>query len=172
MNIPSFLAYSVSNIVFVKHDGEIKLVIMASNWPEVVPEPEWRPLAMVGGFNTHIDTSATFVDVANAQLKAELGIEVGPEQCSDFLHCEHPEPKIINTPLGQLNIKRVAFDRFVMVTAEQMATMAPQGQLASIWGAEDYFQQLVAEDMLGYCSQKLQQIQQGFAWAADKAAAL
>ena len=109
--IRSWLAWSATNIIFGP-DGRLLLGVRSNAEQRAIPEP--GDLALVGGFNTVLDGPAMWADVANAHAKAQLGIDLTPEQCSPFLPCEYDMAEItepLKTPQGELVIKRVAFDR-------------------------------------------------------------
>lgn len=75
-------------------------------------------------------------DLADAHLREQLGLtDVSPQQCSPFMPCEYNMREIsepLKTPFGSLDIKRIAFDRIVHLTAEQSAAMKAGGKLETL----------------------------------------
>ena len=127
--LKSWLAWSATNIMFFP-DGDLLLGVRSNAEVRSIPEP--GDLALIGGFNTVVAGPAMFRDAADAHAKAQLGIVLTPDQCSGFLPCEYEMADIsepLKTPQGALNIKRVEFDRIVVLTDEQVTALKPQGKL-------------------------------------------
>lgn len=124
----TWLAFSATNIVF---NSEGNLILGLRKAPaEAIPEP--GDYVLIGGFNTDVPGPAMFSDVADWHARAQLGLTLTPEQCSDFLMCEYDMKSItapLNPPYGKMPIKRVAFDRFVVLTKKQEAAMVPGGKI-------------------------------------------
>lgn len=160
----SWLAWSATNIVFARFVGGPKLLLGLRAVPaQSIPEP--GDYALVGGFNTILPSPAMFADVANAHLKAQLGLEVSADQCGDFMPCEYPMEEIsapLKTPNGALPIKRVAFDRLVLLEAAQVAAATPMGKLKAIeWVDGVQFETLVGTGKLSFPFQ-IDHVREGF----------
>lgn len=142
--IRSWMAWSATNIMFGP-DGKLLLGVRSNAEPRAIPEA--GDVALVGGFNTVIDGPAMFRDVADAHAKVQLGIVLTPEQCTGFLPCEYEMADMdgpLKTPQGVLNIKRVAFDRIVVLTEEQVAAIVPTGKLRDVvWATREEFEAMV-----------------------------
>ena len=141
----SWLAFSATNIVFREDDNGTIQLLLGDRAKPAMSIPEDGRWCLIGGFNT-FDGLTMWADVADAHLAAQLGITVEPHQCSGFLPCEYDMAKItapLNTPFGQLPIKRVAFDRIVLLTPAQAAALKPQGKLGDVrWVTLAEFQTL------------------------------
>lgn len=115
----SWMAFSATNIIFC--EGNLILGVRNNAVERSIPEA--GDFALIGGFNTVVTGPAMFEEIANAHVEDQLGIELEPSQCSDFLQCEYNMLEItkpLKTPNGEIPIKRAAFDRIVHITEQQL----------------------------------------------------
>lgn len=149
----SWLAWSATNICFSEVDGQVKLLLGVRGQPAAsIPEP--GQYCLIGGFNTVVPGPAMFEDVADAHLKAQLGLLPGQFLASGFLPCEYHMREItesLKTAVGPLHIKRVAFDRVVWVGEDEIETIKPQGKLSDVrWVTKEEFDALVNTGQLSF----------------------
>jgi hypothetical protein len=169
--IRSWLIWSATNIV-IGPDGRLLLIVRSNAEERAIPEP--GDLALVGGFNTVVNGPTMFGAVADAHLKAILGLTVQQEQCSDFLPCEYDMENTdgpLNTPFGVLDIKRVAFDRIVLLDEGDVARITPQGKARDIvWMTETEFRHTIAKDGYGGISfpYQIEHVLAGFRFAGQR----
>lgn len=168
--IRSWLAYSATNIIFAEIDGKVELLLgIRTNPAESIPEPGDH--CLIGGFNHQIYPSPSMLaDVADGHAVGQLGIRLEPGQCSPFLACEYDMAKILGslkTPYGEVHIKRVAFVRMVMLDADQVTQITPQGKINAIrWVTREEFEALAQSGELSFPHQ-LEHVRKAFVWARD-----
>jgi hypothetical protein len=143
-------------------DGDKLLLGVCAMPPEAIPKV--RDLCLPGGANTYVPAPAMLAEAADAWLLANLGLKLSPEQCSDFLPCEYDMANItdpLETSVGPLHIKRVAFQRLGCLTEKQAESIRPQNRLKGVyWASLSEFEELFEENRLSFPHQYVQ------VWAA------
>ncbi len=135
--VQTWLAFSATNIVFTP-TGELVLGVLKDIHSPEKAIPETGNFCLIGGFNGGIvDNPCSFKELADTHLKTMLSIDV--KDClytTQFTHTEYPAEameKPLNTPYGSFPIKRVAFERIVVLSEKQMREMQPKGKIKNIW---------------------------------------
>ena len=147
----SWAAYSATNIVFGP-DGRLLLGVLSKSASRTIPEP--GDLVLIGGFNTLLPGNSSFAEVATAHAMAQLGIVLMSGQCSDFLPCEFPMAEItapLMTPYGPMFIKRIAFERVVVLNGTQVSSLQPQGKLRDVvWLTSSEFEDMIRKSGISF----------------------
>lgn len=133
--VQTWLAFSATNIPFTE-DGKLILGILPQDdVPKAIPEN--GPTCLIGGFNGGLVAGpCSFDELADAHAKKMLNIDVS--QClkvSSFSICEYPSEameKPLNTPYGAFPIKRVAFERYIVLSNEQFSSIKAGGKIVGI----------------------------------------
>ena len=135
--VQTWLAFSATNIVFTP-TGELVLGVLKDIHSPEKAIPETGNFCLIGGFNGGIvDNLCSFKELADTHLKTMLSIDV--KDClytTQFTHTEYPAEameKPLNTPYGSFPIKRVAFERIVVLSEKQMREIQPKGKIKNIW---------------------------------------
>ena len=135
--VQTWLAFSATNIVFTP-TGELILGVLKDIHSPEKAIPETGNFCLIGGFNGGVvDGPCSFKELADAHLKNMLSLDV--KDClytTQFTHTEYPAEAMetpLNTPYGSFPIKRVAFERIVVLSGKQMREMQPQGKIKNIW---------------------------------------
>lgn len=125
----SWLAFSATNIPFKQ--GDLVLGIRSNLEDRAIPEI--GDLALWGGFYFGLNAGLKmFAEIADAHFLKQTGITLTPEQCSPFIHCEYNMHEIhdpLNTPFGEIHIKRVAFDRIIHLRDDQEIICNSRGKI-------------------------------------------
>ena len=139
---PSWLAYSVSNVVFMKPDKGGPMLLLGVRGKPAASIPEPGQYCLIGGFNTLVPWNSTFQDVADAHMQSMLGLRhTDWNSFEGQQFCEFPpdaEPLKID---GQdVFIKRMAVMRAVVISEETVSRITPQGKLSAVklFGLTEY----------------------------------
>lgn len=133
--VQTWLAFSATNIPFTE-DGKLILGILPQDdVPNAIPEN--GPTCLIGGFNGGLVAGpCSFADLADAHAKKMLNLDVSKcLKVSSFSICEYPAEAMeapLNTPFGSFPIKRVAFERYIVLSKEQFNNIEVAGKIVSI----------------------------------------
>ncbi|MAI08120.1 MAG: hypothetical protein CMF61_04085 [Magnetococcales bacterium] len=133
--VQTWLAFSATNIPFTE-DGQLILGILPQgDVPNAIPEN--GPTCLIGGFNGGLVSGpCSFAELADVHAKNMLNINVsGCVKVSSFSICEYPAEAMaepLNTPYGAFPIKRVAFERYIVLSKEQFNNIEVGGKIVGI----------------------------------------
>lgn len=134
--VQTWLAFSATNIVFTA-SGDLLLGDLVERKPESKAIPETGDTCLIGGFNGGVVAGpCSFADLADAHLTNMLGVKASEcLEVSEFTHTEYPAEAMqdpLKTPFGEFNIKRVAFERIVVLSKKQMKQLTPAGKIKGV----------------------------------------
>jgi hypothetical protein len=131
---PSWLAYSVSNLVFMKSEKGHPMLLLGVRGQPAASIPEPGQYCLIGGFNTVLPWKATFSEVADAHMQAMLGLH--PETWNtfrDLQFCEFPpEAGPLKIDGQDVSIKRMAVMRAIVINEGNVSRITARGKLSGV----------------------------------------
>lgn len=135
--VQTWLAYSATNIVFT-YDGHLVLGDLVERNPDDKAIPETGDTSLIGGFNNSVVAGpCSLKELADAHLLGMLGVNI--DEChytEKFGFTEYPKEamaEMLKTPFGDFSIKRVSFQRIVILTKEQSENLKPGGKIKDVF---------------------------------------